>query len=75
MENPVILPARVTDMLFNTHKKTINTLQHTVANQAGLLDAIERSMAVIEFDPQGNVLRANDNFLKALSYRAEQLVG
>ncbi|KTC45771.1 chemotaxis protein, partial [Pseudomonas fluorescens ABAC62] len=30
---------------------------------------------VIEFDPQGNVLRANDNFLKALSYRAEQLVG
>ncbi|MBE8601148.1 PAS domain-containing methyl-accepting chemotaxis protein [Pseudomonas sp. MAFF 301451] len=40
-----------------------------------MLDAIERSMAVIEFDPQGNVLRANDNFLKAMGYRAEQVVG
>ncbi|MBD8240313.1 PAS domain-containing methyl-accepting chemotaxis protein [Pseudomonas fluorescens] len=62
-------------MLFNAHKKTINTLQHTVAHQASMLDAIERSMAVIEFDPQGNVLRANDNFLKATGYRAEQVVG
>ncbi|MBD8192703.1 PAS domain-containing methyl-accepting chemotaxis protein [Pseudomonas fluorescens] len=62
-------------MLFNAHKKTINTLQHTVAHQASMLDAIERSMAVIEFDPQGNVLRANDNFLKAMGYRAEQVMG
>ena len=62
-------------MLFNAHKKTINTLQHTVTHQASMLDAIERSMAVIEFDPQGNVLRANDNFLKATGYRAEQVVG
>ena len=62
-------------MLFNAHKKTINTLQHTVAHQASMLDAIERSMAVIEFDPQGNVLRANDNFLKATGYRAEQVMG
>ncbi|MCM2364468.1 PAS domain-containing methyl-accepting chemotaxis protein [Pseudomonas sp. SR18] len=62
-------------MLFNAHKKTINTLQHTVAHQASMLDAIERSMAVIEFDPQGNVLRANDNFLKSMGYRAEQVMG
>jgi methyl-accepting chemotaxis protein len=70
-----MLPARALTMLFNAHKKTINTLQHTVAHQASMLDAIERSMAVIEFDPQGNVLRANDNFLKAMGYRAEQVVG
>ena len=62
-------------MLFNAHKKTISTLQHTVAHQASLLDAIERSMAVIEFDLHGNVLRANDNFLKTMGYRAEQVVG
>ena len=62
-------------MLFNAHKKTIDTLQHTVAHQASLLDAIERSMAVIEFDPQGLVLRANDNFLNTLGYRAEQIEG
>ena len=63
------------NMLFNAHKKTISTLQHTNAQQASLLDAIERSMAVIEFDLQGNVLRANDNFLKTMGYRAEQIVG
>jgi len=63
------------NMLFNAHKKTISTLQHTNALQASLLDAIERSMAVIEFDLQGVVLRANDNFLKTMGYRAEQIVG
>ncbi|MEO8490211.1 PAS domain-containing methyl-accepting chemotaxis protein [Pseudomonas sp.] len=62
-------------MLFNAHKKTISTLQHTNAQQTSLLDAIERSMAVIEFDLQGSVLRANDNFLKTMGYRAEQIVG
>ena len=62
-------------MLFNAHKKTINALQHTNAQQASLLDAIERSMAVIEFDLQGNVLRANANFLETMGYRAEQVVG
>ncbi len=62
-------------MLFNAHKKTINTLQHTIAHQASLLDAIERSMAVIEFDLHGTVLRANDNFLKTMGYRAEQVEG
>ncbi|WLH76684.1 PAS domain-containing methyl-accepting chemotaxis protein [Pseudomonas fluorescens] len=62
-------------MLFNAHKKTISTLQHTNAQQASLLDAIERSMAVIEFDLQGVVLRANDNFLKTMGFRAEQVVG
>ncbi|WP_426178652.1 methyl-accepting chemotaxis protein [Pseudomonas sp. TWRC1-2] len=62
-------------MLFNAHKKTISTLQHTNAQQASLLDAIERSMAVIEFDLQGTVLRANENFLKTMSYRAEQIEG
>ena len=29
-------------MLFNRHNKTIETLQHTVAQQAGLLEALER---------------------------------
>ncbi len=65
----------LSNMLFNAHKKTVNTLQHSNAQQASLLDAIERSMAVIEFDLQGTVLRANENFLKTMSYRAEQIAG
>lgn len=62
-------------MFFNTHKKTIDTLQYTLNQQNSLLNAMERSMAVIEIDPQGQVLRANDNFLKTLRYRADQVVG
>jgi len=37
--------------------------------------AIERAQAVIEFDLQGKVLRANDNFLTTFGYSAEELVG
>ncbi|WP_025126926.1 PAS domain-containing methyl-accepting chemotaxis protein [Pseudomonas sp. PH1b] len=62
-------------MLFNRHNKTIDSQQKTIAEQSRLLDAIDRSMAVIEFDLQGCVLRANDNFLKTMGYREEQVLG
>ena len=62
-------------MLFNRHNKTIDSLNQTIAEQSRLLDAIDRSMAVIEFDLQGTVLRANDNFLKTLGYRQDQVIG
>ncbi|APW39598.1 histidine kinase [Rhodoferax koreense] len=35
------------------------------------LDAVGRAQAVIEFDLQGRILRANRNFLDALGYREE----
>jgi methyl-accepting chemotaxis protein len=46
-----------------------------VAGFKGLITALERSMAVVEFDLDGKVLRANDNFLRTMGYRAEALVG
>lgn len=45
------------------------------ANFAGQIAAIGKSQAVIEFDMQGTVLSANDNFLSALGYRREEIVG
>lgn len=45
-----------------------------VAGFKGLIAALERSMAVVEFDLDGRVLHANDNFLKAMGYRAEEIV-
>ncbi|ART62747.1 methyl-accepting chemotaxis protein [Kushneria marisflavi] len=45
------------------------------SRQAPLLDAIHRAMAVIEFDPQGNILCANSAFFEATGYHAEALVG
>ena len=40
-----------------------------------MVDAIERSMAVIEFSLNGVVLRANDNFLRTLGYSAGDVIG
>ncbi|WP_248797300.1 methyl-accepting chemotaxis protein [Pseudomonas sp. MWU13-2105] len=62
-------------MLFNANKKVISALQQSLTEQANQLSAIERSMIVIEFDLNGTVLRANENFLKATGYRQEQVVG
>ncbi|MBP0463753.1 PAS domain-containing methyl-accepting chemotaxis protein [Roseomonas sp. PWR1] len=44
-------------------------------DDAGKLAAIERSQAVIEFDLQGRVLHANENFLAVMGYTAEEVVG
>jgi len=41
----------------------------------GKIAAIHRSQAVIEFDLQGNVLWANDNFLAMTGYALEELRG
>lgn len=34
----------------------------------GIVTALDRVQAVIEFDPSGKILKANDNFLQALGY-------
>ncbi|WP_218645179.1 PAS domain-containing methyl-accepting chemotaxis protein [Aquitalea sp. LB_tupeE] len=43
-------------------------------NQAALT-AIDRSMAVIEFQPDGTIIRANTNFLNTMAYTKEELIG
>lgn len=40
-----------------------------------LYAALSRSQAIIEFDVDGNVLFANDNFLNLFGYRLEDIVG
>ena len=44
-----------------------------VLNQDYVLAALERSLAMIEFDPHGKVLWANHNFAQAMGYRSEDL--
>ncbi|WP_246068803.1 methyl-accepting chemotaxis protein [Ferrovibrio terrae] len=45
------------------------------ANYAGQIDAIGKSQAVIEFDLQGNILDANQNFLDTLGYNLAEVKG
>ncbi|WP_122830161.1 PAS domain-containing protein, partial [Pseudomonas viridiflava] len=49
-------------------------VHHEHENQS-LIDAIGRSMAVIEFTPQGQILNANDNFLRTVQYSREEIIG
>ncbi|SDQ48823.1 PAS domain S-box-containing protein [Pseudomonas grimontii] len=49
-------------------------VHHEYENQS-LIDAIGRSMAVIEFTPQGQILNANENFLKTVQYSLGEIVG
>jgi len=43
--------------------------------EAAIVDAIERSLALIEFSPDGIALRANKNFLQAMGFNAEEVIG
>jgi len=45
------------------------------ADIKGKLESIGRSQAVIEFDLRGNVLSANDNFLRTMGYMADEVAG
>ncbi|MGI3165195.1 methyl-accepting chemotaxis protein [Pseudooceanicola sp. 200-1SW] len=47
----------------------------TSADDAAVLQIVETTQAVIHFDPSGRILGANQNFLDALGYRAEEVVG
>lgn len=40
-----------------------------------LMAAIDRSQAMIEFDLEGNILRANTNFLDCVGYRLDEVQG
>lgn len=43
--------------------------------QEGLINALLRSMAVIEFSPEGNIVTANSKFLQLMGYSLDTLKG
>jgi methyl-accepting chemotaxis protein len=53
----------------------ITEVRQSAAENEGKLNAIDRAQAVIEFDLDGHVLTANENFLDALGYRLEDIRG
>jgi len=51
-------------------------LSFTKSMDAGhIVDALSRSQAVIQFDLNGNILTANENFCRALGYELKEIVG
>jgi methyl-accepting chemotaxis protein len=53
----------------------ITAAKRAAADMAGKVEAARRSQAVIEFDMDGTVLDANDNFLDALGYTLPEVQG
>lgn len=53
----------------------ITQRRQDAAVKDGILKAIDRSQAVIEFDLDGTILTANANFLKVMGYELKEIVG
>ena len=53
----------------------ITDTKERAAEHEGRKNAIDKSQAVVEFDLQGTILNANGNFLAAMGYRHDELVG
>ncbi|GLQ98143.1 methyl-accepting chemotaxis protein [Dyella mobilis] len=53
----------------------ITEVRQQSAENEGKINAIDRAQAVIEFDLDGHVLAANENFLNALGYRLDEIRG
>jgi len=72
--NPVLNPeGDVVSIVKYASDLTAETQRN--ADFEGKIEAIKRSQAVIEFDREGRVLEANQNFLDALGYRLDEIVG
>ncbi|PIB94628.1 methyl-accepting chemotaxis protein [Caulobacter sp. FWC2] len=46
-----------------------------IADLEGIVDAIQRSQAVIEFNLDGTIITANENFLRTLGYALSEIQG
>ncbi len=53
----------------------IESLRELQVDYAGQISAINKAQAVIEFDLDGNILNANDNFLNAVGYTLAEVKG
>ncbi|WP_281302325.1 PAS domain-containing methyl-accepting chemotaxis protein [Iodidimonas sp. MBR-55] len=53
----------------------ITEIEERNIDAAGKLMALDRSQALIEFDPTGHILDANQNFLDVVGYRLDEIKG
>lgn len=49
--------------------------QEDLRDKNAMFTALNRSLAVIEFTPDGHILKANDNFLQTMGYRLAEVSG
>ncbi|MDQ7988854.1 MAG: methyl-accepting chemotaxis protein [Candidatus Dactylopiibacterium sp.] len=62
-------------LCFSLHASDLTRTIETSRENENLIEALQRSMAVIEFNLEGEVLDANGRFLDAMNYRIDQIRG
>jgi len=62
-------------MFDSKYRNLYEQLQQQSNQQAFLLGAIDRSMAVIEFWPSGEIITANNNFLATVGFSLDEIQG
>ena len=73
MQNPSQTPqAKDWEYLLEWHDASLRLANEDFKSQT---DAISKSQAVIRFDPKGNILDCNDNFLKTTGYSKSEIIG
>ncbi len=60
--------------MFGSSKKIINLETENQAHK-NLMNALNHSLAIIEFDPSGYILTANENFLNTVGYTLSEIQG
>ena len=61
--------------VFNEMGATLERDVNASAQYEATFEAVSRAQAVIEFNLDGTIIRANDNFLKTLGYRLDEIKG
>ena len=70
-----LIPAYRTSVPKNNIGGIMFNLNLRSADSKAVLEALGRSLAVIEFEPNGTILSANENFCKALGYSLAEIKG
>lgn len=62
--------------MFNTKLKSqLQDCRQQADAMQSVLQALDKSMAVIEFSPEGQILHANANFLQTVGYELNEVIG
>ncbi len=71
---PVINDKGEVIKIFKIASNVTDTVE-SLSSKNSVISALDRSLAVIEFSPQGEIITANDNFLATVGYSLDQIIG
>jgi PAS domain S-box-containing protein len=54
---------------------TQEEMERNQRESQNIMEAVNSSLALVEFDPQGHILKANQNFLSVVGYSSSELIG